>query len=178
MTRSFHSLANKFHILAQQADIFGINQFTFRQHNFRPIVIWKRSPSSEERFYGVFISGLLSLKRYRSLISISLVSGVTKYPLKHIWPKGVWINSLNYVILLDACPFPYQDCYHPEGFSPRVAIGRGMIKRRLEKIAVQRGKILWCFHIRTVIPQTISITHIHKFGVWCGKLILFFLIQY
>jgi hypothetical protein len=32
VTRSFHSLANKLHILAQQADIFGINQFTFRQH--------------------------------------------------------------------------------------------------------------------------------------------------
>jgi hypothetical protein len=26
----FRSLANKLHILAQQADIFGINQFTFR----------------------------------------------------------------------------------------------------------------------------------------------------
>jgi hypothetical protein len=28
--RSLCSLANKLHILAQQADIFGINQFTFR----------------------------------------------------------------------------------------------------------------------------------------------------
>jgi hypothetical protein len=29
-TRSLHSLANKLHILARQADIFGINQFTSR----------------------------------------------------------------------------------------------------------------------------------------------------
>jgi hypothetical protein len=28
VTRSLHSLANKLHIMAQQADIFGINQFT------------------------------------------------------------------------------------------------------------------------------------------------------
>ena len=38
------------------------------------IVVWKRSASSEERFFGVSISGLLSLNRYRSLISINLVS--------------------------------------------------------------------------------------------------------
>jgi hypothetical protein len=30
MTRLLHSLANKLHILAKQANIFGINQFTFR----------------------------------------------------------------------------------------------------------------------------------------------------
>jgi len=30
MTRSLRSLANKFHILDRQADIFGINQFTSR----------------------------------------------------------------------------------------------------------------------------------------------------
>jgi hypothetical protein len=30
VTRSFLSLANKLHILARQADIFGINQFTSR----------------------------------------------------------------------------------------------------------------------------------------------------
>jgi hypothetical protein len=30
VTRSLHSLANKLHIMAQQADIFGINQFTSR----------------------------------------------------------------------------------------------------------------------------------------------------
>ena len=33
VTRSLHSLANKLHIMAQQADIFGINQFTSRKHN-------------------------------------------------------------------------------------------------------------------------------------------------
>jgi hypothetical protein len=30
VTRLLQSLANKLHILAQQADIFGINQFTSR----------------------------------------------------------------------------------------------------------------------------------------------------
>jgi hypothetical protein len=30
VTRLLRSLANKLHILAQQADIFGINQFTSR----------------------------------------------------------------------------------------------------------------------------------------------------
>jgi hypothetical protein len=30
VTRSLRSLANKLHILARQADIFGINQFTSR----------------------------------------------------------------------------------------------------------------------------------------------------
>jgi hypothetical protein len=30
VTRSLRSLANKLHILAQQADMFGINQFTSR----------------------------------------------------------------------------------------------------------------------------------------------------
>jgi hypothetical protein len=30
VTRSLRSLANKSHILARQADIFGINQFTSR----------------------------------------------------------------------------------------------------------------------------------------------------
>jgi hypothetical protein len=30
VTRSLRSLANTFHILARQADIFGINQFTSR----------------------------------------------------------------------------------------------------------------------------------------------------
>jgi hypothetical protein len=30
LTRSLRSLANKLHILARQADIFGINQFTSR----------------------------------------------------------------------------------------------------------------------------------------------------
>jgi hypothetical protein len=30
VTRSVRSLANKLHILARQADIFGINQFTYR----------------------------------------------------------------------------------------------------------------------------------------------------
>jgi hypothetical protein len=30
VTRSYRSMANKLHILAQQADIFGINQFIFR----------------------------------------------------------------------------------------------------------------------------------------------------
>ena len=30
VTRSFRSLATKLHILARQADIFGINQFTSR----------------------------------------------------------------------------------------------------------------------------------------------------
>ena len=32
VTRSLRSLANQLHILARQADIFGINQFTSRQH--------------------------------------------------------------------------------------------------------------------------------------------------
>ena len=32
VTRSLRSLATKFHILARQADIFGINQFTSRYH--------------------------------------------------------------------------------------------------------------------------------------------------
>jgi hypothetical protein len=32
VTRSLRSLANKLHILARQADIFGINQFTSREH--------------------------------------------------------------------------------------------------------------------------------------------------
>jgi hypothetical protein len=50
----------------------------------------------------------------------------------------VWINSLNYVILLDACPFPYQDCYHPEGFSPRVAIGYHPIGRYRGKTLITR----------------------------------------
>jgi hypothetical protein len=30
VTRSLHSLANKLHIMAQQADMFGINQCTSR----------------------------------------------------------------------------------------------------------------------------------------------------
>jgi hypothetical protein len=30
LNRSLRSLANRFHILARQADIFGINQFTTR----------------------------------------------------------------------------------------------------------------------------------------------------
>jgi hypothetical protein len=30
VTRSLHSPGTKLHILARQADIFGINQFTFR----------------------------------------------------------------------------------------------------------------------------------------------------
>ena len=30
VTRSLRLLANKLHIVAQQANIFGINQFTFR----------------------------------------------------------------------------------------------------------------------------------------------------
>ena len=38
------------------------------------IVVWRRLVSSEERFDGFSISGLLSLKRYRSLISVCLVS--------------------------------------------------------------------------------------------------------
>ena len=55
------------------------------------IVVWKRSVSCEERFVGVSISGLLSLKRYRSLISISLVP---------VWEVNfIFFNSmLKYVI--------------------------------------------------------------------------------
>ena len=67
------------------------------------IVVWKRSVSSEERFVDVSISGLLSLKRYRSLISISLVS---------VWEVSfIFFNSmLKYV---NVCLFSYEDCYHP-----------------------------------------------------------------
>ena len=55
------------------------------------IVVWKKSASSEERVVGVSISGLLSRNRYRSLISISLVS---------VWEVNfVLFNSmLKYVI--------------------------------------------------------------------------------